>query len=134
MLELCQRRTMDADVLEDDIQQSSAFAAKIAHRVFQRTAAAFQLSMREAIPQLQFDLRLRGRTVGDGVDVVFRQSGCNSDGHSVGGDQDGEYQDCTGMKLHSGRELTQRTAAASEQSLAGVPGSDNPNIHSIIHA
>lgn len=94
---------MDADVLADDIEQSRAFAAAIAGRVFQRTAAAFQLSMREAIPQLEFDLRLRGSTVGDGVDVVFRRSGCNSDGqHPVEGDKDGEFLEFTGREPHAG--------------------------------
>lgn len=99
-----------AGVLADDVEQSRAFAATLAGQVYQRTAAAFRLSMTEAIPQLEFDLRLRGSSVADGIDVVFRESVCtNSDSQMrVRGDDNGEHLMSIGLTMHSSAAVALR--------------------------
>lgn len=66
--------------------------------------------MTEAIPQLEFDLRLRGSSVADGIDVVFRDSVCikSSSRMRARGDDDGENPMSIGWMMHSSAAVALR--------------------------
>jgi cytochrome c5 len=59
-------------VLKQDVSTADAASAALGRTVFERTSAAFKQLMASAVPQLQFDVRMRGSHVQDGVEVLFR--------------------------------------------------------------
>lgn len=56
------------------MESSGAYSMALSRAVFDRAARMFKHSMASAIPQLQFDARMCGATLDDGVEILFREA------------------------------------------------------------